>query len=265
MDTIFPACNTLEDDRFESIAEFKDCIGRGDEIEFEWKGVHFGMSGCQPKPEHRIMAYLWNQPDTEQYFDTPDDALEYIVAGDRLRDIIAWLDFVVHTVDSSLVDEWERAGEGRGADAVPPSEEDAVVRDRRGVTVLVRNALFRRVSIASRDSLEGPIPFDAAVELGRLDAEWGFAQRRWRDALDAFFEEHQGIVIDGDARSASYLALDEADEKTDHVWHAVQTFKDEEGDRDFAIVADVDLDATQEEGEAIFKNYRVGFLDELAE
>ena len=34
------------------------------------------------------MAYLWNQPDTEQYFDTPDDALEYIVAGDRLRDII---------------------------------------------------------------------------------------------------------------------------------------------------------------------------------
>ena len=87
MDTIFPACNTLEDDRFESIEEFKDCIGRGDEIEFEWKGVHFGMSGCQPKPEHRIMAYLWNQPDTEQYFDTPDDALEYIVAGDRLRDM----------------------------------------------------------------------------------------------------------------------------------------------------------------------------------
>ena len=32
MDTIFPACNTLEDDRFESIAEFKDCIGRGEEI-----------------------------------------------------------------------------------------------------------------------------------------------------------------------------------------------------------------------------------------
>ena len=28
MDTIFPACNTLEDDRFESIEEFKDCIGR---------------------------------------------------------------------------------------------------------------------------------------------------------------------------------------------------------------------------------------------
>ena len=38
------------------------------------------------------MAYLWNQPDTEQYLDTLDDALEYIVAGDRLRDIITQID-----------------------------------------------------------------------------------------------------------------------------------------------------------------------------
>lgn len=239
----WPSPKSVLRDMVETASDFKGYVNR------------YGIS----RSEGTLLRYL---SDAFRALDrtVPDDKCD-----DRLRDIIAWLDFVVHTVDSSLVDEWERAGEGRGADAVPPSEEDAVVRDRRGVTVLVRNALFRRVSIASRDSLEGPIPFDAAVELGRLDAEWGFAQRRWRDALDAFFEEHQGIVIDGDARSASYLALDEADEKTDHVWHAVQTFKDEEGDRDFAIVADVDLDATQEEGEAIFKNYRVGFLDELAE
>ena len=239
----WPSPKSVLRDMVETASDFKGYVNR------------YGIA----RSEGTLLRYL---SDAFRALDrtVPDDKCD-----DRLRDIVAWLDFVVHTVDSSLVDEWERAGEGRGADAVPPSEEDAVVRDRRGVTVLVRNALFRRVSIASRDSLEGPIPFDAAVELGRLDAEWGFAQRRWRDALDAFFEEHQGIVIDGDARSASYLALDEADEKTDHVWHAVQTFKDEEGDRDFAIVADVDLDATQEEGEAIFKNYRVGFLDELAE
>ena len=29
MDTIFPACNTLEDDRFESIEEFKDFPSTG--------------------------------------------------------------------------------------------------------------------------------------------------------------------------------------------------------------------------------------------
>lgn len=36
-------------------------------------------------------------------------------------------------------------------------------------------------------------------------------------------------------------------------------------DGDFRIEADVSLDATQEEGEVIFKNYRVGFVEDLAE
>ena len=40
-------------------------------------------------------------------------------------------------------------------------------------------------------------------------------------------------------------------------------FSDPEADHDFAIAADVDLDATQEEGEAVFKNYRAGFVEEL--
>ena len=239
----WPSPKSVLRDMVETASDFKGYVNR------------YGIT----RSEGTLLRYL---SDAFRALDrtVPDDKCD-----DRLRDIIAWLDFVVHTVDSSLVDEWERAGEGRGAEAAPPGEEDAVVRDRRGLTVLVRNALFRRVGLAARDAAGGPVPFDAAVELGKLDADWGFAQRRWRDALDAFFEEHEAIVIDGDARSMAYLSLDDADEKTDHVWHAVQTFKDAEGDRDFAIVADVDLDATQEEGEAIFKNYRVGFLDELAE
>ena len=239
----WPSPKSVLRDMVETASDFKGYVNR------------YGIA----RSEGTLLRYL---SDAFRALDrtVPDDKCD-----DRLRDIIAWLDFVVHTVDSSLVDEWERAGEGRGAEAAPPGEEDAVVRDRRGLTVLVRNALFRRVGLAARDAADGPVPFDAAVELGKLDADWGFAQRRWRDALDAFFEEHEAIVIDGDARSMAYLSLDDADEKTDHVWHAVQTFKDAEGDRDFAIVADVDLDATQEEGEAIFKNYRVGFLDELAE
>ncbi|MFQ9180020.1 MAG: hypothetical protein ACLR3C_08955 [Eggerthella lenta] len=35
--------------------------------------------------------------------------------------------------------------------------------------------------------------------------------------------------------------------------------------RRLRIEADVNLDATQEEGEVIFKNYRVGFVEDLAE
>lgn len=47
--------------------------------------------------------------------------------------------------------------------------------------------------------------------------------------------------------------------------HVRQIFLDENADGDFRIEADVNLDATQEEGEIIFKNYRVGFVEDLAE
>ena len=40
---------------------------------------------------------------------------------------------------------------------------------------------------------------------------------------------------------------------------------DEDGDHDFGIMGDVDLDATQDGGEVIFKNYRVGFIEDLLE
>ena len=40
-------------------------------------------------------------------------------------------------------------------------------------------------------------------------------------------------------------------------------FRDPEGDRDFGIAADVDLDETQELGEVVFREYRVGFAEDL--
>ncbi|WP_270299833.1 DUF3516 domain-containing protein, partial [Eggerthella sinensis] len=102
-------------------------------------------------------------------------------------------------------------------------------------------------------------------ELGKLDQDWGCGEPRWQRALDAYFDAHEDILIDADARSMAYLAIDEADEQALHVWHVRQIFSDPEEDHDFAIVADVDLDATQEEGEAVFKNYRVGFAEEVGE
>ena len=181
--------------------------------------------------------------------------------NDQLNDIISWLGFVVRSVDSSLVDEWAAAGEDSAFDAAPPSGADVVVADRRGMTLLVRNALFRRVSLAARER---------ADELGELDEAWGMGELRWRRALEAFFEAHEELLVDGDARSTAFFTIDESDElkpaaEGGHVWHVHQIFHDSDGDHDFGIMADVDLDATQEESEAMFKNYRVGFIEELLE
>ena len=174
--------------------------------------------------------------------------------NEQLADIISWLGFLVRSVDSSLVDEWEAAGDPAALDAAPPSASDAVVADRRGCTLLVRNALFRRVRLAA----EGK-----TAELGALDGDWGMTETRWGRALAAYHEQHEEILLDADARSAAFLAIDESDERTGHVWHVHQIFSDEQGDRDFGIMADVDLDATADEGEAVFRNYRVGFIEDL--
>ena len=174
--------------------------------------------------------------------------------NEQLEDIISWLGFMVRSVDSSLVDEWEAAGDPAALDMAPPSAADQVVADRRGVTLLVRNALIRRVTLAARERYD---------QLGELDADFGMTATRWERALDAYHEQHEEILTDANARSSAMLSIDEADEQAAHVWHVHQIFADEDGDHDFGIMADLDLDATQEEGEAVFKNYRVGFIEDL--
>lgn len=174
--------------------------------------------------------------------------------NEQLEDIISWLGFMVRSVDSSLVDEWEAAGDPAALDMAPPSAADQVVADRRGITLLVRNALIRRVTLAARERYD---------QLGELDSDFGMTATRWERVLDVYHEQHEEILTDADARSSAMLSIDEADEQAAHIWHVHQIFADEDGDHDFGIMADLDLDATQEEGEAVFKNYRVGFIEDL--
>ncbi|MBY4798290.1 DUF3516 domain-containing protein [Collinsella sp. AGMB00827] len=172
---------------------------------------------------------------------------------ERLEEIVSWLGLVVRSVDSSLVDEWARLG--TPADTIAPPTADAVVQDRRGLTLLVRNALFLRVRLAAQKRLE---------ELGELDRDWGFGIARWRSVLDSFFAEHEELLLDADARSTAFFSLDESDEQKG-IWHVHQIFADVEGDRDFGIMADVDLKATQESDGVVFSNYRVGDIESLLE
>lgn len=171
---------------------------------------------------------------------------------EELDDIVSWLGLVVRSVDSSLVDEWANAGMEPGA--APIKRGDEVVADRRGMTLMVRNTLFQRVRLAA---------LDRADALGDLDVDWGLGESRWARVLDAFYEAHEDLLTDADARSTAFLEIDESDEQTDHVWHVHQVFHDSDGDHDFGIMADVDLDATQDGDGIVFKNYRAGVIEDL--
>lgn len=82
--------------RFTSISDFKWCIDCGGEVEFEWKGIHYGV--IRYGTNGKITIYEAYKPETEKVCETADDALDYIVGSDRLRDVITQVTVYSRTV-----------------------------------------------------------------------------------------------------------------------------------------------------------------------
>ncbi len=93
---ILKSQNSLEDNRFKSISDFKWCMKCGGEVEIEWNGIHYGI--IRYGTDDKITIYVWNRPETECCFDTADDALEYMVGSDRLRDVITHVTVLDRTI-----------------------------------------------------------------------------------------------------------------------------------------------------------------------
>lgn len=177
---------------------------------------------------------------------------------EQLDTIIDWLDVVVRSVDSSLVDEWEAAAgltqEKNEDTQTAPPVIDVIAAHKKGLTTLVRNALFKRVQY---------IDLDDAPALGELDSAWGMPVHEWEDALDDFYDEHDGLLTTADARSSKFFMIDNKQEKTHHRWHVRQILCDIEGDYDWAIDGIVDLDSTHEQGDVVFESYDVNVIEDL--
>lgn len=176
--------------------------------------------------------------------------------NDDLERIISWLHMLIRTTDSSLLDEWEMDSLTAKAPQTPRVGPAQIVEDPHGLEIMIHNALFKRVLLASKND---------SASLGKLDEPFGFYERKWRSVLDEFFEAHEALYINQDARSKRYFSVDTREEKTQHLWHAHISFLDAEGDIDFGISADVDLDATKTAGEVIFMHYRAGAIEDLME
>ena len=93
---ILKSQNSLEDNRFKSISDFKWCMKCGGEVEIEWNGIRYGI--IRYGTDDKITIYVWNRPETECCFDTVDDALEHMVGSDRLRDVITQVTVLDRTI-----------------------------------------------------------------------------------------------------------------------------------------------------------------------
>ena len=165
------------------------------------------------------------------------------VRTDELQDIQEWLGAVVRQTDSSLLDEWEQLTDPTSGDRarrdqpdpLRPPEPERITGNRRAFTVLVRNALFRRVELAARRRLD---------ELEQMDGDV------WAEPLAAYFDEHDRIATGPDARGPGLFLVEEAVD----TWTVQQIVDDPEGHHDWRVVAEVDLRASDEAGELVLRN-----------
>ncbi len=170
----------------------------------------------------------------------PDEA-----KTEELHDLIEWLGELVRQVDSSLLDEWaalQNPAHDPGTPVLPPPPT-SVVTNRRAFLVLVRNALWRRVQLAALQRDEELLALDPGVP--------------WMAALDHYYAEHDEIGTGPDARSAARLVVHEEPER----WVVRQILDDPAGHHDWGITAEVDLEASAEEGVAVVRVLSVGRLD----
>jgi len=261
---------------------YERAMGFGDYV------AHYGIA----RSEGLLLRYL-----TDAYKGlvqaVPEDS-----KTEDLLDVTAWLGELVRQVDSSLLDEWERlrdpsallaavsggagagggagqggpgagagvggaggalgptlesgsaGGTGAGAGSVGgPIEQPAppVTANRRAFRVMVRNALFRRVELAAVHDW---------VALGALDAEAGWDASRWESALAPYLASHASIRTGPEARGAALFVVTEGPES----WGVRQVIDDPDGFREWALLATVDLVASDAVGAPVVRPVAVELL-----
>ena len=171
--------------------------------------------------------------------------------NDELEDVIEWLGELIRQVDSSLIDEWAQMGD----EDTPISKEDlerelafgledptALTANKRAFTIMVRNLMWRLVELFAWEKE------DRLAEL--LDYLERDEKPDWGAELDAYFDEYADLDIGPDARGSDYFSLSQDGRE----WTARQIIKDPEGDNSFQLIAVVDLDASDAEGEVRLKS-----------
>lgn len=183
----------------------------------------------------------------------------------ELEDLIEWLGETVRQTDSSLLDEWEALNDPEHvrsdvAHHEPPPSPRPISKQERAFTVMVRNAMWRRVDLVARDDLDGLMALErAAADRMEPAREVVMTRSSWDAAIEDYYAEHDTLPTDADARSPKLLAITpEVGEpvgveegETARLWRLRQTLHDPDGNHDWVIDAIADLDASDEAGELV--------------
>ena len=183
---------------------------------------------------------------------------------DPVEEVIDWLHALLRSVDVSLLSEWEDLAAGRSpAKGAEHADQEAALTEagfgtgpdgkvlfslnRHAMSKAIRNAVFRKVEMLAHDDVAALV---AAEQRGAESSPWA-SPEAWDKALDAYWQEHNGIGIDHEARSSDLFSLNQEPDATDLVLAAgVDSAYDlpttEGGDYDWWIARQIILDPEDE-------------------
>lgn len=181
-----------------------------------------------------------------------------------------WLETIIVTTDSSLLEEWENMMTDDVDQLIADHEsiappEPPKLTDTKGVfEVMVRNAMFHRVQLFGDEQ-------DARLEsLDYLpDGAIPFTSDNWGDALDEFFNQYEDLDDSPAARAPEFFRVNTAPQlaagemadvgaTAGDFWVVSQVLVDPDGNHDFALNAVVHLDASNEQGSPAVTTLSVG-------
>lgn len=166
---------------------------------------------------------------------------------DEIDDITAWLGALVRQVDSSLIDEWERLvnpSETDTVEAVRSEREVTIVDDHRAFRVMVRNQVFEWLQRLAADA--GRSTYAPFIE-HPVDAEKWSSTENVADAIGPYWEEFDEMLVGAGARSPERFTLNRS------TWAVTQIIHDPEETNEWRIDAQVDVDASIEQGRAVLQ------------
>jgi superfamily II RNA helicase len=167
-----------------------------------------------------------------------------------------YLGSMVRSIDSSLLDEWERL---RNPDFVRTEEIDPIeaaqsaaefdiTRDAKAFEIMIRNEVFRFVRSVAKGDFE-----TAAAMVANEDSKTAEAEITFQ--LKPYFEEHEQIQTDPKARTPVYLRITKTEA---NLWSVEQTLVDANGDNDWSVRFTLDLGRARAERRPVLRFQGIG-------
>jgi hypothetical protein len=182
---------------------------------------------------------------------------------DDVQEMEIYLRTMIRQVDSSLLDEWEKmrdpSYQAVETKAVrPPGAEEAdqdITRDTKGFTALIRNRIFSFLRGLVNEDFEQALTHLSSAQ----DADGqAWTSERLGKVLDQFYQEHQRICLDPEARNLRHTYVLPSEDKRS--WRVQQVLVDPDGHNDWIAEFHVDLAQSRASGEPVLRLDRVAAL-----